>query len=187
MIFSLSIPAAAAHDENSFRITSADISSADLEFIEKVVEVSEYWYIDQDNYLRLSLSKQELLSQYGFTNSQYNRLSTIIGKPIYSSDTAIPMPMLHVEGAAVYFDNADLHALLLGAATAGPAALAAAITALSTAVGGLAGTALGAIVAALSAPSLIEICGKVITAAGTGRGVYIGLQLDYPPIVCDYW
>lgn len=97
------------------------------------------------------------------------------------------MPNVFVEGATIYFDNGDIHAFLLAAATAGPAALSAALAALGTVSAGPVGTAIAAILAVIAAPSLVEICGRVIAAAGTGRGVYIRLELDYPPISCGYW
>lgn len=186
LVFTLTIPASAISAENK-EIHLSMFSAEDIDFLEKVVSVAEYWAIS-DDHLTLSLSIDELKSDYGFSDAQCNRLfKDIVGTTIYPSLEYMPMPNLHVEGAAVYFDNGDIHDYLLAAATIGPEAMAAAITALSTAVGGLVGTALGGFLALLSMPSLIEICGKAIVAAGTGRGIYIGLQLDYPPIVCDYW
>lgn len=186
LVFTLALPASAASVESK-EVGLPTISTEDIDFIEKVTSIAEYWAIT-DNQLTLSLSSEELQNDYGFTEAQCHRLfDEIVGVPVYSSPEYVPMPNLHVEGTAVYFDNGDIHAFLFAAASAGPAAMAAAITAVSTAVGGLVGTTLGSILALLSAPSLIEICGKTIVAAGTGRGIYIGLQLDYPPIVCDYW
>lgn len=186
LVFTLTIPASATSAENQ-EIHLSMFSAEDIDFLEKVVSIAEHWAITDDQ-LTLSLTIDELKSDYGFSDTQCNRLfKDIVGTTVYSSPEYMPMPNLHVDGAAVYFDNGDIHAFLLAAATIGPEAMAAAITAVSTAVGGLAGTALGGIIALLSVPSLIEICGKTIVAAGTGRGIYIGLQLDYPPIVCDYW
>ena len=185
-VFTLALPASAASVENT-EISLPTISAEDIDFIEKVTSIADHWEIS-DNQLSISLSSEELKNDYGFTEAQCRRLfDEIIGVPVYSSPEYVPMPTLHVEGAAVYFNNGDIHAFLFAAASAGPAAMAAAITAVSTAVGGLAGTTLGSLLALLSVPSLIEICGKTLVAAGTGRGIYIGLQFDYPPIVCDYW
>ena len=192
LLLTMVIPASAADSPDSsvseYSSVFSDLSDADIDFVGKVVSVAEYWNYSEDGTLVLNLTKDQLKEQYGFTDAEYELLqANIVGLKTFESPEDVPMPNVFVEGATIYFDNGDIHAFLLAAATAGPAALSAALAALGTVSAGPVGTAIAAVLAVIAAPSLVEICGRVIAAAGTGRGVYIRLELDYPPISCGYW
>ncbi len=192
LLLTMVVPASAADapvgTANEYTSSFSDLTTADIDFLGKVVSVAEYWEYAEDGTLMLNLTENQLKTQYGFTDEEYALLeANILGLHIFESAADVPMPNVFVEGTTVYFDNGDIHAFLLAAATAGPAALSAALAALGTVTAGPVGTAIAAILAVIAAPSLVEICGRVIAAAGTGRGVYIRLELDYPPISCGYW
>lgn len=192
LLLTMVIPASAIDPSNGsasdLSSSFSNLSAADITFMQKVVSVAEYWDFLEDGTLVLNLTEEQLKKQYDFTDAEYSLLTTsVIGLKIYATAEDVPVPNVFIEGTTIYFDNADLHAFLLTAATAGPAALAAALAALGTVTAGPVGTVIAGILAVIAAPSLIEICGRVIVAAGTGRGVYIRLELDYPPITSGYW
>lgn len=67
------------------------------------------------------------------------------------------------------------------------AAMAAALTAISTAFSGPVGTIISGILAVAAAPSLTELCGRVIYAIATKQGIYIKPVLAYPPLKMGYF
>lgn len=92
-------------------------------------------------------------------------------------------------GAGCYSANDLLvgaGAAIVAAVDAGPVALAAALGAAATGFGGPVGTAIGFVLAAASAPSLVELGGRAVTAVATNRGLKIGVQAGYPPVYSDY-
>ena len=192
LLLTMVVPASAADPPDSasseYSSIFSDLSDADIDFVGKVVSVAEYWDYSEDGTLVVNLTKEQLREQYGFTDAEHELLqANIVGLKTFGSPEDVPMPNAFVEGTTIYFDNGDIHAFLLAAATAGPAALSAALAAIGTVSAGPVGTAIAAVLAVIAAPSLVEICGRVIVAAGTGRGIYIRLELDYPPISCGYW
>lgn len=192
LLFTLGVPASAANvaspDGDTYYFSDCELSDSDIDFVGKVTAIADFWRISEDGTLELDLTETQLKEVYGFTDAQYDLLvANIIGLKVSENVADVPMPAVFVEGTTIYFDNGDIHAFLLAAATAGPAALSAALAALGTVTAGPVGTVISGILAVIAAPSLIEICGRVIAAAGTGRGVYIRLELDYPPITSGYW
>lgn len=171
---------------------SSDIhlSAEDQEFLEKVVSVGEFYYID-NNELKISLEKDELVNLYGYSDSDYSRLmDTVIGTYVAEEDNVI-QPYVFIENATLYITHEDLSAgvfaVLVTAAAAGPAAIAAALTTIGTMLAGPVGTFITGLLAALSAPSLVELGVKVTQAVATGKGLYIKPVLSYPPFEFGFW
>lgn len=176
--------------EVSYYSSDIHLSVSDQAFLNKVVSVGQFYYIE-NNELKISLTKDDLINSYGFSEADYSRLmDTVIGTYISDSDSEI-QPSAFIEGGALYITHEDLSAgvfaVLVTAAAAGPAAMAAALTTLSTMLGGPVGTFVGALLAALSAPSLLELGVKVTQAVATGRGLYIKPVLSYPPFEFGFW
>lgn len=107
------------------------------------------------------------------------------------SNENVPAPAAYVKNGALYITYDDLcggaFAALATAASAGPAALAAALTAISTAFSGPVGTIISGILAVAAAPSLTELCGRVIYAIATKQGIYIKPVLAYLPLKMGYF
>ena len=193
LLVSVVAPASATNSDGTYSnqeyfLSDCEFSDSEIDFFEKVIALGEHWYLSEDNRLSVDLTEYEIKSNYGFTDEQYQLLvENIIGLTISESPAATPMPAMFLEGTTLVLENGDLHAFLLAAATVGPEALAAALAALGTVTAGPIGTFIAGLLTVLAAPSLIELCGRIIVAAGTGRGVYIRLELDYPPITSGYW
>lgn len=188
-------PKAIEHETKVFS-ENITLSEKDSEFLNKVVSVGEFYSIDSEtNKLSISLSKDELLTNYGFTEEQYTRLQKdVLKNPSFSNsdlETPIITPYLHISNGALYISNYDLKggafAAVGAAAAVSPAALQAALVAVSTVVGGPVGTVLGTIMTVISGPSLVELAGRTVTAIATGRGIYIKPVFDYPPLDIGYW
>lgn len=177
-------------EELTYYSSDLHLTAEDQAFLEKVVSTGEFYYID-NNELKISLAKDELTTLYGYSDSDYSRLmNTVIGTYVPDDDNVI-QPNVYIENATLYITNEDLSAgvfaVLVTAAAAGPAAIAAALTALSTMLAGPVGTFIGGLLAALSAPSLLELGVKVTQAVATGRGLYIKPVFSYPPFEFGFW
>lgn len=174
--------------------TDAKLDNKSKEYINKVVSVSKYYYFDNDR-LKISLTKEQLINDYNFTEVEYDALNkTILNKKIIQKDNFdqnLIVPYAHVSNGTLYISNSDLQAgtfaVLATADNAGPAAMAAALTAISTAMSGPVGTVLSAIVTVAAAPSLIELCGRVTWALATNKGIYIKPVFSYPPLEIGYY
>lgn len=201
LIFSTATVAFAAPSTQSsepevfYSSSDVNLSEEELAFLEKVTSVSSFYYIDSNtNLLALSLSQEELINEYGFTDTECDKLFTEVLGTYVSPDFAssvMPFGQTHVEGTTLYISAMDLRfgafASLATAATAGPAALAAAFTAISTAIGGPIGTLLGAIVSVVGSATLIAMCATITTAIATNKGIYIRLEMAVPPVQVGLW
>lgn len=166
-------------------------SAEDQEYVEKVVSVADYYYIENET-LKIALSEEALLNDYHFTEEQHERLMTdVIGTTVYNEDVEIPMTRASIKNGALYISHDELvggaFSVMATAAAAGPAAMAAALTAVASAFSGPVGTILGTIASVAAVPSLVELCGRVTYAVATGQGIYIKPVLSYPPLEFGYW
>lgn len=181
-------------EPNNYYSYEVYISQTDRDFLDKVASVSEFYYFE-DDVVKISLSQDELMGVYGFSEDQYARLVAEVLVPLDLGGSAQLPPgnstNAHVSNGTLYITHADLaggaFAILGTAAAAGPAAMAAAINALSNMIPAPVGTILGVIVTVAAAPSLVELCGRVIYAISTGQGIYIRPVLSYPPLEIGYW
>ncbi len=138
-------------------------------YLRKVVSVGEFYYIE-DETIKISLTKEQLLRDYNFTQEEYKKLSeTVLNRKIAkyeSNEDNLLTPNFHVSNRTLYISNSDLQAgtfaVLSTAASAGPAAMAA-------------------------APSLAELCRRVTYALATNRGIYIKPVASYPPLDIGYY
>jgi len=168
-----------------------DFSDADIQFLNKFVGVLNGYYTNESGEMSFSYTNAEL-TRLGFTSADIGKLteinSRVCGIVLPEDDTFI-MTRVFVEDGKVWFDNGDIHAFLLAAATVGPEALYAAIVGLGTLLGGVVGTTITAILGALGAASLTYLCYLIIQAAANGQGIYIGIEMNgvFPNIVSGTW
>lgn len=181
----------ATSNESSDVYLNHNLTEENAEFIDKVVSVSKY-YIIENNELSIALSKEELINDFGFTEEEYLRLGKdILGKTIKSDYIPAPPTRVYISNGALYIPAYELRAgsaaALVAAANAGPAALAAALTAIGTAFGGPVGTIIAGILTVAAVPSLAELCGRIIYANMTNKGIYIKPVFSYPPLEFGYF
>lgn len=192
-LFVTTVSASAANipNDGSPVITMEDFSESDIQFLNKFAGVLDGYYTSETGAMGFSYTNTELAS-LGFTQADIGKLaeinSRVCGVVIPEDDTII-MTRVFVEDGKIYFDNADIHAFLLAAATVGPEALYAAIVGVGTLLGGVIGTTVTAILGALGAASLTYLCYLIIQAAANGQGIYIGIEMNgvFPNIVSGTW
>lgn len=194
LLFATTISASAANipdGDNNMVVSLEDFSNTDLQFFSKFSSVLNGYYTNEFGEISFSYTSEDL-TDLGFTETDILTLaeinSRVCGTTISEEDTII-QPRIFLEGGKVYFDNADIHALLLGAASLGPEALYAAIVGISTLVGGPVGTAISGILGFLGAASLGYLCYLIIQASVNGQGIYIGVEMNgiFPNIVAGTW
>lgn len=191
MIFTLSVPAFAADAsaaENTQVITISDyVTPEGQAFLDKVESIFPYFTLDENNKLAISLSEEDLTSTYGFTSSDLVQLNDLLAFQSNAVDRGsnIPQTRLHVSDWKIYFDNADVHAFLLAAAQAGPAAIMAALSALGSVYPGV-GTVVGAIVGLFGGATIIY---WVFQAVALNKGLYIGIDWNgvFPNPAIGLW
>lgn len=187
-------------EASKYYLSDVALSDADQQFLKKVVSVGAFFEINSaTNNLSITLTENELINEYGFTQDEYDRLMTdVVGTKFSSGSNLIPpkgsnliQPNISVSNGTLYISYYDLvdgiAAALLSAAYVGPTALGAALTALSSMLGGPVGTIIGTIAAFAALPSLRQLCGMIIYAVATGQGIYIKPVPSYPPLVIGYW
>ncbi len=173
-----------------------ELSDEQVQLFQKITLVSDYYFFDKNNKIQISLSGDQLMTEFGFSKQEVRFLHrNVLNKQVYSSNHDLAdnnpiTPLVHISGGALYisYDDlvADVAAGLVVAASAGPAAMAAALTSLGSIVGGPVGTVIGVILSLAAAPSLIELCGRILWAIATGRGIYIKPVWSYPPLELGY-
>lgn len=168
---------------------SQQLSPEKQAFLDHVAGASKT-FVDHNGKIATTASDQKLASEYGFTQQEILLLHrSVLGKPSHTGASQ-HATFASRDGSAVCFSHDDLlvgaGAAIVAASEAGPVAIAAALEAAATAFGGPVGTAIGAVLAVASAPSLIEIGGRAVTAVATNRGLKIGIHADYPPVYADY-
>lgn len=205
MLFSLTTTAFAAenpgnanniHDQDII-LTDSDISGIkqldeaglDGDLIEKLLTVSNHiTFSDDQKTLKIDLSEEVLTDEYGFTEQQLVDLAAILNgtyqAPSVSADFYQNYPT--TRAARFYLSNADLQAgtfaVLATAAQAGPAALMAAWTSISTVLAGPLGTIAGFTTAVLGGAFFADLALKITGALVQGKGVAFYLDWGIPPV-----
>lgn len=174
LILTISVlPVSAAENPAPIRISDY-LSDDDIIFMEKMALVYDVFAFDEAGNLILTADLNQIQDQAGFTDAELILFQQTVSNANINNDT-INIPgsnsRMHVSDWKVYFTYDEVMSLFFAAATVGPAALTAAISALSTSVGGLAGTILGAIIGFVVSA---DMCYLVIRAASTYKGIYIG-------------
>lgn len=182
---------ATSNESSDVYLNSHNLTEENAEFIDKVVSVSKY-YIIENNELSISLSKEELINDFGFTEEEYLRLEKdVLGKTIKSDYIPAPPTRVYISNGALYIPAYELRAgaatALVAAANAGPGPLAAALSAIGAAFGGPVGLTITGILTLAAVPSLAELCGRIIYASMTDKGIYIKPVLSYPPLEFGYF
>lgn len=194
LLFVTTVSASAANipdSDNNMVVSLEDFSNTDLQFFDKFSSVLNGYYTNEFGEISFSYTPEDLAA-LGFSETDLRTLaeinSRVCGTIIPEEDTIV-LTRVFLEDGKVYFDNADIHALLLGAASLGPEALYAAIVGISTLVGGPVGTAVSGILGFLGAASLGYLCYLIIQAAANGQGIYIGIEMNgiFPNIVSGTW
>lgn len=157
----------------------------DGDLVEKVLEVSDHLFFNEEGTaLVTDLSNEDLSEVYGFTDQQIIDFHAILSgtyqppEPIKS----VPTP----RATRFYLSNDELTggalAVLGTAAAAGPAALMAAWTSVSSLLAGPLGTIAGMAVSALGYAFFVDLAAKIVGALAQGKGVAFYLDWGFPPV-----
>lgn len=158
----------------------------DGDLVMKVLAVSNHIFFNEDETsLRTDLSDGELYNQYGFSENQVVDFHAILDGTYQP-----PTPTVHMSStraaARFYLSYQDLtagvFAVLGTAAAAGPAALMAAWTSVSTALAGPLGTIAGISTAVLGSVFFADLAVKITGAIVQGKGVAFYLDWGIPPV-----
>ncbi|MBR0092099.1 MAG: hypothetical protein IJP92_10405 [Lachnospiraceae bacterium] len=182
MVFSFSMTSMAAEsrefDTNKIVTIGDSITPEAQDFLDKVESVFPYFEIGEDNRLSISLSNEELTSEFGFTDEDIMALNEMLRFQSNAVDNSTRQTneRVYVSDWKIYFDAIDVQSYLFAAAQIGPAAIIAALSALGSSVPG-AGTVVGAIVGVFGASTIIYY---VFQAVSLGKGMYIGVDWNGP-------
>lgn len=178
LILTISVlPVSAAENPATIRISDY-LSDDDIIFMEKMALVYDAFAFDEAGNLVVTADLSQIQDRAGFTDTELLLFQeTVSYANTNNENISIPgnNSRMHVSDWKVYFTYDEVMSLFFAAATIGPAALTAAISALSTSVGGLAGTILGAAIGFLVSA---DMCYLVLRAASTYKGIYIGFNVD---------
>lgn len=185
--------------------TISDLLSEEQKgFLKKLQNVFGKFYFDDNGFLKLNITYEELQGNYGFCASDIEQLDNILNavgqinsKGVnneqfntgsFNIGTGEIKPNIFVENWIIYFTYDDVTGLLVSAAMAGPAAMYAALNAiayLTTGAGGIVVTVLST----LGLAGLADFCYLVIQAEVRHQGVYIGIVWNgvFPNIVQGTW
>lgn len=162
----------------------------DVELVTKLLTVSKYIKFNADQKtLRVDLSDDVLEKEYGFTVTQLKDFNAILAGTYQSSNIGVNTTgnIITTRSAArFYLSNNDLQAgtfaVLATAAQAGPAALMAAWTSISTALAGPLGIIVGMSTAVLGSIFFADLALKITGALVQGKGVAFYLDWGIPPV-----
>lgn len=195
MVFTLAIPTFAADNSINTKNVVPELTldqrmeldeyGIDTALITKVLAVSEHIFFTEDGRALITdLSNKELSNQYGFTEKQITDFHAILEGTYQPPASSKTLP--ETRAARYYLSNYDLtagvFAVLGTAAAAGPAALMAAWTGISTALAGPLGTIAGFSTAVLGATFFADLALKITGALVQGKGVAFYLDWGIPPV-----
>lgn len=164
--------------------------------LDKITLVMPYFrFTDGGRRLDITLSREELQNQFGFTDAQYEFLSQHVLNPPAAAYVVEDRPMQRegvstmrraVAGCSgVYMSYMDLTAgfaaALFAASQVSPAALAAAFTAMSSAFGPISAVVAGGI-GVLGYAFFRDFAVKIIGAVAQRKGVCLTGQWSWPPL-----
>lgn len=163
-------------------------------FFQKMGQVLDKYSFEEDanGMLRLtfSLTKNELLNQYNFTNDEADKLLADVyyAPKVLKEDPGYNGERLHFSNGIIYFNYEDVVQTLNWAASVGPAAMYGVLVGISSGLGP-AGTIAGSVLGVIGLPSLAGFCYVVLQAVANRQGVYLGLTFNgaFPNIQFGYW
>lgn len=174
-------------DVTTCQTNPIELTDEQQDTLNKIVSVGTHFkYVD--NQLIITLNESELKNTYGFSESQYTFLQDTVLGATHADNTSFARVPASPSGAMAkcdgwYIPHSDL---TVGIATAitvaagiGPEALAAALTALGTTVGGPAGTIAGILVSAVGTLYLANLALQITRAIATGKGICLTIAI--PP------
>lgn len=174
-------------DVTTCQTNPIELTNEQQDTLNKIVSVGPYFkYVN--NQLTITLNESELKNAYGFSESQYTFLQDAVPGVTHADNTSPARVPASPSGAMAKCDGwyISYSDLTIGIATAvtvaagiGPEALAAALTALGTMVGGPAGTIAGILVSAVGAAYLANLALQITRAVATGKGICLTIAI--PP------
>lgn len=152
----------------------------------KIVDVGEYFSFEGDR-LTVSLSEEQLKTDYGFSDAEYVFLVDNVLNPSTEDIQDIEsLSTTYASCSGVYISYIDFAvgfaAALFAASSVSPAALAAAFTAVASAISGPVGTIIAGGVAVLGIGFFADLATKIIGAVAQGKGVCLTLAWEFPPL-----
>lgn len=159
----------------------------DPDFLEKLLTVSNYIEFSKDQKsLVINLSDEILVREYDFTVQQLDVLKTVLSGTYQFSTPSVVAAADEERGIRVYLSYEDLTigvaAALTAAAQAGPEAIMAAWTYITTATGGPLGSLAGIAVSLLGAAFFADVALKVVGAVAEHKGVAFYIDWGMPPV-----
>lgn len=147
----------------------------------KIVDVGEYFSFEGDR-LTVSLSEEQLKTDYGFSDAEYVFLIDNVLNPSTEDIQDIEsLPTTYASCSGVYISYIDF-TVGFAASSVSPAALAAAFTAVASAISGPVGTIIAGGVAVLGIGFFADLATKIIGAVAQGKGVCLTLAWEFPPL-----
>lgn len=175
---------ASVPDAQSDGYVPCAVSSVDTELenlLWKIVDVGEYFSFEGDR-LTVSLSEEQLKTDYGFSDAEYVFLVDNVLNPSTEGIQDIEsLPTTYASCSGVYISYIDF-AVGFAASSVSPAALAAAFTAVASAISGPVGTIIAGGVAVLGIGFFADLATKIIGAVAQGKGVCLTLAWEFPPL-----
>lgn len=147
----------------------------------KIVDVGEYFSFEGDR-LTISLSEEQLKTDYGFSDAEYVFLvDNVLNLPTEDIQDIESLPTTYASCSGVYISYIDF-TVGFAASSVSPAALAAAFTAVASAISGPVGTIIAGGVAVLGIGFFADLATKIIGAVAQGKGVCLTLAWEFPPL-----
>lgn len=147
----------------------------------KIVDVGEYFSFEGDR-LTISLSEEQLKTDYGFSDAEYVFLvDNVLNPPTEDIQDIESLPTTYASCSGVYISYIDF-TVGFAASSVSPAALAAAFTAVASALSGPVGTIIAGGVAVLGIGFFADLATKIIGAVAQGKGVCLTLAWEFPPL-----
>ncbi|MBW3083741.1 hypothetical protein [Bifidobacterium phasiani] len=151
----------------------------------KIVDAGEYFGFEGKR-LTVALSEEQLKSDYGFSDAEYAFLVNNVLTPAVSVQDTESYPTTFASCSGVYISYVDFTvgfaAALFAASSVSPAALAAAFTAVASAISGPVGAILAGGVAVLGIGFFADLAVKIVGAVAQGKGVCLTLAWEFPPL-----
>lgn len=167
------------------RASTADEERA-IAFAEKVTAASDHFESGPDGTIIINAADDLLQEKYAFEAEELTLLRTIAsGAPVPVNQNSQPSAST-MDTRIGYISNGDLLvgplAVLVGAAIAGPEALALAFTGVASIIGGPLGGIIGGGIALLGASFFLDLAAKITGAVVQGKGVAFYSKWGFPPL-----
>lgn len=148
------------------------------QYYHKLAKVlSFYSFKEQETDLKLefNLTKNELISNYGFSSNEADRLlrSVEYAPELLKQDHQYNGERLHFNNGIIYFNAGDVKQMLNWAASIGPAAMYGVLVGISSSFGPI-GAIISSALGVIGWPSLATFCYIVTQAVVNNQGVYLG-------------